>query len=279
MQRRKGAVIVPGHGVPETPSERDVWDRLARGIVDGSAGSRVTMTYHISSGEGTSSWLHSAPWLDFNMLQTWSSSDRIYPMVKADYERVPHKPAVMAEGAYENGPLYPNKPINALMIRRQAYWSYFAGGGHTYGNTDVWNFSTFKEEAAQDWRQALESPGAASITVLRRFLDSLPWWDFVPNEAVFPAGGSRQRPPRGHAIAGWGPRTRLLPRPRVHRNRTESACRPSKIQESWFNPATGKYVEPGEIAARDVRSFTPPSGWEDAILILRKPLNSSRTPR
>ena len=109
--------------------------------------SKTLMTYHISGGSSSSQWFHTAHWLDFNMLQTWSQYEQIYPMVHADYDLVPLKPCGLGEGAYENGPQYPTKPINALVIRKQAYWSYLAGGYHTFGNTDTWNLGTFVGEA------------------------------------------------------------------------------------------------------------------------------------
>lgn len=268
--------VLGGDNVPDTPEKRDVWDRLARGIATGVAGlvdyDSVAMTYHVSSGSSSSSWLHASPWLDFNMLQTWSLWDKIFPMVKADYERVPSKPVVMSEGAYENGPQYPTKPINALIVRRQAYLSYFAGGGHTYGNTDVWNFSSFRDEATQDWKQALESQGAASLTILRRFLDSLPWFEFLPEETVFPPGAAGEGTGRRTAMRSRDG-TRVLVYFPDRKSTTIALSRlagAGAIEASWFDPTVGTYVKAESILARDISEFTPPAGFEDAILILKR---------
>jgi hypothetical protein len=268
--------VLGGDNVPETAEKRDVWDRLARGIATGIAGrvdyESVAMTYHISSGSSSSAWFHTTPWLDFNMLQTWSLWDRIFSMVKADYERMPPRPVVMSEGAYENGPQYPTRPINALIIRRQAYLSYFAGGGHTYGNTDVWNFSSFRDEATEDWKQALQSPGAASLTILRRFLDSLPWFDFVPDETVFPPGAAGEGGGRRAAMRSRdGSRVLVyLPDRRPITIRLPEHAGAGATEVSWFNPTTGKYVKAARIPAGDDRNFTPPEGFEDAVLILKR---------
>ncbi|MDO8543534.1 MAG: DUF4038 domain-containing protein, partial [Opitutaceae bacterium] len=107
------------------------------------------------SGHSSSESWHDAPWLDFNMLQTWDKHTEIPNRVDADYRRVPAKPCGVGEAAYEDGPQYPTGPVDALMIRKQAYWSYFAGGYHTYGNTNVWNFGTYAPEGTQDWKTAL----------------------------------------------------------------------------------------------------------------------------
>ena len=151
--------ILGGDNVPNTDSKRTAWNLLAKGITEGVSGSedysKTLMTYHISGGSSSSQWFHTAPWLDFNMVQTWSQYEQIYPMVHADYDLVPLKPCGLGEGAYENGPQYPTKPINALVIRKQAYWSYLAGGYHTFGNTDTWNLGTFVGEATTGLEKGL----------------------------------------------------------------------------------------------------------------------------
>ncbi|MGH2371381.1 MAG: DUF4038 domain-containing protein, partial [Chloroflexota bacterium] len=182
--------VLGGDNVRQLEAQQGVWRALAQGIAEGVAGTAdiedyttTLMTYHIAGGHSSSQHFHGAAWLDLNMIQTWSAHETIYPMVRADYLRTPPKPVVLAEAAYEDGPQYPTRPIDAHVIRKQAYWSYFAGGFHTYGNTNVWNFGTYRPEATQDWRAALDSPGATSMTVLRRFFDELTWWTLVPEES------------------------------------------------------------------------------------------------
>jgi len=123
---------------------------VAKGLAEGLTGkedySRVLMTYHINGGASSADHWHDSAWLDFNMAQTWDAYQNIYPALLRDFERRPAKPCGLGEGAYEDGPQYPTKPINALVIRRQACWSWFAGGYHTYGNGNVWHFDTCKPE-------------------------------------------------------------------------------------------------------------------------------------
>ena len=149
---------------------------MAKGITEGVAGSedygRTVMTYHCPGGNSSSQWFHMAPWLDFNMIQTWSDYKSIPARIAADYRLTPPKPTGLGEGAYENGNQY-KFPVNALAIRQQAYWSYLSGGYHTYGNTDVWNFSSYKGEAFQDWKLALHRPGPRTWACYER--SSIPW--------------------------------------------------------------------------------------------------------
>ena len=86
---------------------------LAEGIADGVAGvprcdgeadwSRVLMSYHPpGGGKSLSEFLHNESWLDFNMIQTTTRiSINNYEIVSADYDRVPAKPTLDAEVAYE----------------------------------------------------------------------------------------------------------------------------------------------------------------------------------
>jgi hypothetical protein len=266
--------VLGGDNTPDMDSKRQIWDALATGIAQGTAGrpdhAAVTMAYHINAPQTTSAWLKTSPWLDMNMLQTWDRYDQIYPMVRADYDRKPVKPVVMAEGAYENGPQYPTKPINAAVIRRQAYWSYFAGGYHTYGNTDVWNFSTYRDEATQNWRDALQSPGAAGLTVLRTFFDSMPWWTLIPDNSVLGAGAGQPGDGPVALRAGDGTTTLVyLPIRREVNVDLSHIPAGRKAQATWFDPAAGTYTEAGIVARTNARRFTPPGNLEDAILVLR----------
>ena len=115
---------------------------LVAGVKEG-AGDAHLVSYHpdpvapaLSSGE-----IHGEPWLDYNMIQTWNYYEGIYGWVTRDYRRLPAKPVVMAEGAYEDGSEY-GYPITPWLIRRQAYWSYLSGGFHSYGHNSNWRVPT-----------------------------------------------------------------------------------------------------------------------------------------
>jgi hypothetical protein len=79
------------------------------------------MTYHINATKSSSQFFHSAPWLDFNMVQTWASMNLINQYLTTDYNKLPTKPTGLGEGSYEDGPQYPPNnggiPINALAAR------------------------------------------------------------------------------------------------------------------------------------------------------------------
>ncbi|MGH2559469.1 MAG: DUF4038 domain-containing protein [Thermomicrobiales bacterium] len=250
---------------------REVWQRVAKGITEAVAGAedydRTLMAYHIAGGNSSSAWFHGAAWLDVNMIQTWSAYDKISSMVTADYGLTPPKPVVLAEAAYEDGPQYPTRPINAHVIRKQAYWSYFAGGFHTYGNTNVWNFGTYKPEAIQDWRSALDSLGAASLSVLRQFFEDVEWWNLVPDQSILVDesgdGGTLNVALRsGDVVIAY------LPNPATVVLAMDRIRAAGEIRATWVDPRSGERSAIDACPGAGARSFSTPEGWEDALLVL-----------
>ena len=101
----------------------ETWRAMARGLREGDGGSHL-FTYHPCGWRSSSYYFHAEDWLDFNMIETWSSWDMVYPAISADYAMTPIKPVVLGEPAYENGPEYPDGLITPLIVRRQAWWSF-----------------------------------------------------------------------------------------------------------------------------------------------------------
>jgi hypothetical protein len=262
--------VLGGDNTPDNEIKKSVWNLVAKGLAEGLTGqddySRVLMTYHINGGASSAPLWHASPWLDFNMAQTWDAYQDIYPALLRDYGRLPAKPCGLGEGAYEDGPQYPTKPINALVIRRQACWSWFAGGYHTYGNGNVWHFDTCKAELTQTWKEALRSPGATTLQHAKRFLITIGWWKFVPDTSIIAEGqGSgatrnvAMRSSEGNAIAVY------LAKPATVKLRLDRITAAGPLPTRWTNPATGEEQTAGAVD-RAAQSFTPPAGWNDALL-------------
>ena len=265
--------ILGGDNTPNSEEKRQVWNELARGITVGSVGaedySRILMTYHINGGASSSQWFHTAPWLDFNMAQEWGNEKAIYPTITRDYGMTPIKPAGLGEGSYEDGPQYKTRPINALKIRQQAYWSYMAGGYHTYGNTNTWNLGTYKAEATQDWKAALNSPGAASLSVLKQFFTALEWWKLVPNPSLFNGDAGKGETQSaamtstdGNLAVAYLPAAGTVA---VHLSKITAA---KSARATWIDPQSGTRTPIGVFATAGIQSFSSPPGWADALLLL-----------
>ena len=263
--------LLGGDNTPNTGEKKEVWNLVAKGIAEGIGGSedysKVLMTYHINGGASSSQIFHDAQWLDFNMAQTWDAYDQIYSMVRRDYEKAPPKPCGLGEGAYEDGPQYPTKPINALVIRKQANWSFFAGGYHTYGSGNVWHFDTVKNESTQPWKAALRSAGAQSLRYTRAFLESIEWWRCVPDDKVI-SEGKGDGATRNVALrnTATGAVAVYLSAPVPIKLSFEHLPR-GEYGGKWVNPSNGQELRVDSFSDRS-RSFDPPKGWADVFLLI-----------
>ncbi len=265
--------ILGGDNTPDTEAKQKVWHELARGIAVGVAGtedySRTLMTYHINGGNSSSQWFHQAPWLDFNMIQVWGDEKGIYPKIMQDYQLTPVKPTGLGEGSYEDGPQYPTRPIDACKIRKQAYWSYLAGGYHTSGNTNTWNFSSYKDEGTQDWKTALQSPGAAHLSVLAKFFASLAWWKLIPDPALFAEGSGRGETLNAAMRSAAGDRLLVyLSAPVTFSLHLDALSAAPMARAVWIDPRTGTRSLGEKFPATGVRSFSTPPDWPDALLLI-----------
>ncbi len=266
--------ILGGDNTPDTPDKKEVWNLVAKGITEGACNredySQTFMTYHINGGSSSSQLWHDSSWLDFNMAQTWSEYTRIYERLHQDYLKMPPKPCGLGEGAYEDGPQYPTKPINALVIRKQAYCSYFAGGYHTYGNGNVWHFNTFKGESTQPWKEALHSPGAEDLSTVRTFFESNNWPRFVPDQRLLPgsegSGAHRNcamRTPERDVFAFYLTSTKPV---RISLGLPDGSTVSSA---RWANPGTAEERPAAKVSGNGA-TVSLPAGWEDGLLLIKK---------
>ena len=262
-----------GDVLADNEIRKAVWNRLAQGVTEGVAGtedySKTLMTYHVRGGRSSTDFFAEAAWLDFHMLQTWASYTKIYDAVTSDYNREPVMPILHGEGAYEDGPEYPTKPITPHVIRKQAYWAIFAGGFHTYGNSNVWNFGTTPSYVSQDWKQALRSPGARHLGVSRDILEALKWWTFVPDPSVIAkgAGSGQSLNVAMRSLASDKLIAYLSTASSVTIDMTKLASR-APATAIWIDPQTGNKHSIGKIENASTKEFSTPKGWTDALLLI-----------
>lgn len=235
---------------------------LVAGVREGSRNTQL-ISYHpdpvtpaLSSGE-----IHTEKWLAFNMIQTWNYYEGIYGWVTRDYNRKPVKPVVMAEGAYEAGSEY-GYPVTPLLVRRQAYWSYLAGGFHSYGHNHNWR-------VPPDWKSAMNAPGVRQMKILGNFFRSMDWWNLVPDQWILlsqtvegTTWNTAARSVNGDWILVY------LASPVTVTVDLSKITAGNKVKAKWFDPQTGKSNAIGTFRTTEKPSFTTPAGWEDALLCL-----------
>ena len=163
----------------------DVYRELARGLREGDGGAHL-ITYHPCGWRSSSQYFHADAWLGFDMIETWTEWAKIYPAVLSDTLLSPRKPVVLGEGAYEDGPEYPQGPITPLLVRRQAWWTVMAGGFPTYGQNQMWRMEA-------GWDRTFDTPGAAHVAKMKEIVTGMRWWEMVPAQGLFATGVSSER--------------------------------------------------------------------------------------
>jgi len=250
-----------------TPEAREefvpILRELAAGLQVGDGGSHL-ITFKPDPAPFSSSFIHREDWLDFNSMQTWNSRELIYPMVSHDYSLEPIKPVLMAEGAYEQGSEY-GFDVTPLWVRRQAYYSYLAGGHHTYGHNDSWR-------VLPTWKEALDAPGAFQMGILKEiFLDLEEWWYLVPDQSIFCSGGKTTgdvlnlaaRHKDGKWIIVY-----LASKDTCSIDLSKIAAG-DEVNASWIDPETGMSTIIGSFPNEGEESFITPDELIDALLLLK----------
>jgi len=268
---RKSPNVVWVNGGDRIPTgSEDVWRALGEGLRAGDGGAHL-ITYHPCGWRSSAQFFHSENWLDFNMIQTWTEWAKVYPAVLSDSLRLPTKPVVLGEGAYENGPEYPQGPITPLVVRRQAWWAFMAGGFFTYGQDQMWRM-------APGWTSTFDTPGANHMTQFKAIATSRPWWRRIPDQGLFASGVSCERTLNAAVRAEDGSFAMVYLASQCHVLIHLDKIATKNVKATLVNPQDGKTVEAGTFATGNLAHpvwpqpqtqwFSTPGHWEDAVLIL-----------
>lgn len=233
------------------------------------------MTYHPDGDPrlNSSTWFHEDAWLTANGVEVWRDVDQVYGTMSADYQRTPVKPSLFLEGSYEFGS-YKHECgwVTPLKARRQIYHTFFAGGaGHTYGAGPIWAMrgNAGDYNCGYTWRQALAFPGALQFAgVAKAFLITHQWSRWLPDRSMLDEAlgeGESLRP----AVTYANRRVGLVDLSNNATTTIKNALAQSATA-TWFDPRNGQEEPAGRLQASESRDMTPPTKWEDAILILRK---------
>jgi hypothetical protein len=232
---------------------------LAAGLREGDGGAHM-ITVHPDPSPTSSSFIHAEEWLDFNSMQPCLDYEMIWEMTAHDRACEPAKPVVMAEGGYEGVNL--GRLQTPLEVRKQAYWSYLAGGSHTYGHDD-------SNHATAEWRSWIEAPGALQLGICRALLTGLrEWWGLVPDQSLILAGEGEgidltvaARSGAGHwALVYLACSTTVT----IAADRLVTG---DAVRATWIDPTTGERTAIGSLPATGEERFTVPDGWPDALLL------------
>ena len=269
--------IIGGDRVPENDTHYETWRLMVNGLRMGDGGTHL-MTFHPMGGHSSSSYFHSADWLDFNMMQTGHSRNSPnYEKIAADYALSPVKPCLDGEPGYEDHPESfdaKNGYLNDYDVRKAAYWAVFAGAfGHTYGCHDIWQFldtSRFPAvtSARTPWRDALKLPGADQIRHLRALIESRPFLTRVPDQALLVSGGGAGADHIQATRNADGGYAFVYSPSGVPFTVDAAPLTGATLAAWWFDPRTGRAAAGGRFTGAETLRFTPPTSGDDQDWVL-----------
>jgi len=285
-QRYRAAPIVwilGGDANIADDTERAVIEAMAAGLKAGDNGAHL-MTFHPRGPGLSSTQVHEAAWLDFNMNQ---SSHGAYDhdnglFIDHDYALAPVKPTLDGEPRYETIPVGfyfrntdPYRRFSDFDVRQAAYWALLAGAcGHTYGNNNIWQMWAPGREAVLradiPWWEALDHPGAYQMGFVRRLFAARPFHKLVPNPAMIlggpTTGGGKIRAARANDGS-----FAFLYSPLGEQFTTDlSLINAPHVKEIWYDPRYGVAHHLHTTDNVGFQTYTPPTRGrgEDWLLIL-----------
>jgi hypothetical protein len=253
-------------------SARDHYRALAFALK--GAAPQQLITFHAASSHSSTDVWPGEDWIDVSMIYTyfrgfnkaWNRNQPdVYEVGWEEYHRRPIRPFFLGESTYEGEHDAWGSPVQA---RKQAYWAVLSGGmGHAYGSPN-WRCET-------GWREGLQRPGAISLGLLRRLLESRPWWRLEPdsrNATVVSGHGPMTANDRAVAARADDGSFALayLPSPRTISVEL-GTIGGGRVKAWWFNPRDGTAVAVGEFANAGRREFAPPDRAADGadwVLVL-----------
>lgn len=275
--------VIGGDHEPSTTDHIARYRAMAEGVLTGVTGATlaynqagtawndVFMTFHPYTGPGSSSsqWFHADQWLDTNMYQSGGYLPKAYDLAISDRAKTPTKPTVMGEGTYEGGTRTGSGAVaDAWKVRRQA-WHSLTGGvaGHTYGHDLIW-------DNRSGWENAMNAEGAGDMTVLKAFWTARPWTTFVPDSGIVASGATDGSVDGGDdrktAVRSTGGAVCVVyfPVNTAGGIRLDRITTSDTVLATWMDPRSGATQSAGSYARAATPTFTPPSGWQDAVLLL-----------
>lgn len=128
------------------------------------------------------------------------------------------------------------------------------------------------------WQKALASRGAQSMTYLKRFFETIPWWDLEPDQGKLLT--TQGQPAAGIAVAARSPGERLVV---VYLSGMNSVVLNAQANWQstrdirWFDPSSGQYMAAKEpiVSVAGTLEYRVPatrnaSGYRDWLLVVKQ---------
>lgn len=146
------------------PPDHELVIELSRGIA--SISPNAIQTVHTGSNVSSGEIWGDQPWLGIDTVYTYNDVNEAV-LKRTELATMP---VILLESSYEY-----ERDTNAQTIRRNAYGALLGGAaGQFFGNHPIWHFTgpgLFAIE--RTWQDALSSPGAQSMTILKDLFDKI----------------------------------------------------------------------------------------------------------
>jgi hypothetical protein len=197
----------------------------------------------------------------------------------SQYNRSDFGPTFNLEAGYE---FNTSLGVSEANLRDEHYSFLLAGAtGDMYGNENIWPF----DDAWRSWQSALTTEGAHEMTYLTNLVNSVSWYNLIPdqNGTVFQGVGS----PSDYSGAYTSDGTLgLAYKPSTGTGSQSFNVNLAKfvgsVTAQWYDPTNGTYTSIGTFANSCTHTFTSPTtnsaGQNDFVLVLKSAATAPAAP-
>lgn len=250
------------------PPNKDLVREIAAGIREFDT--RALHSAHCAPETAAIEYWGGEAFLQVNNIYTYGP---IYAKALQQYARPEKMPFFLLESDYEN-----EHSSSPQRIRTQAYHALLSGAaGQMYGNNPIWHFNgPGVEPSSNTWKQALNNPGAQSMTYVLNLFAPRNWWSLEPDSAnMLLTSGLSSGKDRAVAARASDRSSAIayLPSARSVTVNLEQLAGP-KVNARWYDPANGAYsaIAGSPFRASGSQAFRPAgnnsSGFSDWVLVL-----------
>lgn len=207
-------------GTWKTPGDDAVVQAVANGIRSVDPGHLQTVELYLCPSTQDPTW---RPLISINTAYTYAAT---YVQMLQCYNQTPTMPVFLGEAHYEGEQVgFPGDMGTPSVARRQSYWTMLSGGaGQLWGNYPIWAFDS-------GWKKNLDTPGATQFACWRSFMESLPWYDLVPDQThtvvtdgLGKKGDQGTRVSQRTRLSDRSENARRSSRGRLHADRADDHC-------------------------------------------------------
>jgi hypothetical protein len=275
------AWLLAGDGDYRSSEVAERWKRIGRAVFADHPEAVATM--HPAGLMWIADLFSDEPWYGFAGIQSGHGSDEhslrfLQSESYATRWRDLKMPFVNLEPNYEQAIAYgTDDRFTDYHVRRAAYWSLLVAppAGVTYGTNPIWIWAQQDGETAEGhgdfwkadhWRSGFDTPGTASMSVIRAIFERLPWPELRPGgELLFEQPGEID-PNRFIAVAATEDRSTVV----VYTPTGDRAVLGLKgaIRAEQIDPRTGEGSEAALEGSDHGLSIAPPDS-QDWLYVLR----------